>query len=70
MKPLQEKDTFLNTFITPSGRFCFRRLPFGTTSAPEILQKRRTNPLNDQEGVAAIQDDIVVYGSQPRSTES
>lgn len=30
----------LTTFITPVGRFCFRRLPFGITSAPEIFQQK------------------------------
>ena len=49
--------------ITPSGRFCFLRLPFGITSAPEIFQKRMTNLFKDQEGVAAIQDDIIVFGT-------
>ena len=52
----------LTTFITPSGRLCFRRLPFGITSAPEMFQKTITNLLKDQRGVAAIQDDIIVDG--------
>jgi len=60
--PLHPESSRLTTFITPSGRFCFRRLIFGITSAPEIFQKRMTNPLRDQQGVAAIQDDIIVYG--------
>ena len=30
----------LTTFITPFGRFCFNRLPFGESSAPEHFQKR------------------------------
>ena len=60
--PLHPESSRLRTFITPSGRFCFRRLPFGITSAPEIFQKRITNLLKDQEGVAAIQDDIIVFG--------
>ena len=59
--PLHPESSRLTTFIIPSGRFCFRRLPFGITSAPEIFQKRMTNLLKDQEGVAAIQDDIIVY---------
>jgi len=60
--PLHPESSRLTTFITPSGRFCFRHLPFRRTSAPEIFQKRMTNLLKDQEGVAAIQDDIIVYG--------
>ena len=60
--PLHPDSTRLTTFITPMGRFCFRRLPFGITSAPEIFQHRMTSLLKDQEGAAAIQDDIIVYG--------
>ena len=60
--PLHPDSTKLTTFITPMGRFCFRRLPFGITSAPEIFQHRMTSLLKDQEGTAAIQDDIIVYG--------
>ena len=60
--PLHPDSTKLTTFITPMGRFCFRRLPFGITSAPEIFQHTMTSLLKDQEGTAAIQDDIIVYG--------
>jgi len=35
--PLHPDSTKLITFITPMGRFCFRCLPFGITSAPEIF---------------------------------
>ena len=59
--PLHPDSTSLTTFITPMGRFCFRRLPFGITSAPEIFQQRMTSLVKDQEGTAAIQDDIIVY---------
>lgn len=38
--PLEPESSRLTTFITPSGRFCFRRLPFGITSALEIFQNR------------------------------
>lgn len=37
--PLEASCTKLTTFITPVGRFCFRCLPFGITSAPEIFQR-------------------------------
>ena len=32
--PLYEKSRLLTTFITPQGRYCFNRLPFGISSAP------------------------------------
>lgn len=66
--PLQPESSRLTTFITPSGRFCFRRLPFGITSALEIFQKRMANLLKDQEGVAAIQDDIIFLADLLQNT--
>nr|XP_050038007.1 uncharacterized protein K02A2.6-like [Dermacentor andersoni] len=37
---LSEDSQELTTFITPYGRYCFCRLPFGITSAPEYFQKQ------------------------------
>lgn len=34
---LAEESEELTTFITPFGRYCYRRLPFGITSAPEYF---------------------------------
>ena len=45
------------------GRFCFRRLPFGITSAPEIFQKKMTDILDNQDGAEACMDDILIFGS-------
>nr|XP_037273535.1 uncharacterized protein LOC119165467 [Rhipicephalus microplus] len=52
----------LTTFITPFGRYCFCRLPFGITSAPEYFQKQMARILEGQEGVAIMIDDILVFG--------
>ena len=38
--PLHEDSQELTTFITPMGRYCYRRLPFGITSAPEIFMRK------------------------------
>ena len=38
--PLADESALLTTFITPFGRFCFKRLPFGISSAPEHFQRR------------------------------
>jgi len=37
--PFDAASQKLTTFITLMGRFCFRRLPFGISSAPEIFQR-------------------------------
>ena len=36
--PLHPDSVKLTTIITPVERSCFKRLPFGITSAPEIFQ--------------------------------
>ena len=40
--PMAETSRKLTTFITPYGRYCFNKLPFGMSSAPEQFQKRMT----------------------------
>ena len=62
--PLDDESSKLTTFITPAGRFCFKRLPFGITSASEIFQREMTRILEDLEGTAVYQDDIIVYSSR------
>ncbi|XP_052817965.1 uncharacterized protein K02A2.6-like [Mya arenaria] len=60
--PLDQESCLLTTFITPMGRYCFKRVPFGITSAPEIFQRKMTDILRDLDGVEVIIDDILVHG--------
>jgi hypothetical protein len=60
--PLHTDSSRLTTFITPFGRFCFTRIPFGITSAPEIFQREMTSMLSGLDGTEVIIDDILVYG--------
>lgn len=64
--PLDPGSAKLTTFITPFGRFCFQRLPFGITSAPEIFQKIMSELLHDMDGVALYMDDILIYGKSQK----
>lgn len=57
--PLSEESQLLTTFITPFGRFCFLRVPFGISSAPEHYQKRISRILEGLEGVANHLDDVI-----------
>ena len=59
---LCEDSAKLTTFITPFGRFCFNRLPFGISSAPEHFQKRISQVLEGTEGSLCLMDNILVYG--------
>ena len=44
---LSKDSAYLTTFITPFGRFCFKILPFGISSGPEIFQARSAKFLMD-----------------------
>ena len=58
---LASESALLTTFITPFGRYCFKRLPFGISSAPEVFQRRMSEILNGIEGVVCMMDDVLVF---------
>ena len=60
--PLSTESTHLTTFITPFGRYCFKRLPFGITSAPEHFQRRMSEILEGISGVVCHMDDVLIHG--------
>ena len=60
--PLAKKSSLLTTFITPFGRFCFNRLLFGISSAPEHFQRRMSEILGDVEGAVCLMDDVLIHG--------
>lgn len=60
--PLAKESALLTTFLTPFGRFCFNRLCFGISSAPEHYQKRMSQILEGLDGVLCQMDDVLVYG--------
>ena len=59
--PLAPESTLLTTFITPFGRYCFHRLPFGITSAPEYFQHQMTQILKDLDGIVCLMDDVLIF---------
>ena len=63
---LDEESQLLTTFMTPFGRFCFKRLPFGISSAPEYFQKQMQKILSGLEGVVCEMDDILVFGEDQK----
>ena len=54
---LDESSSFLTTFYTPFGRYRWKRMPFGISSAPEVFQQRMHKGL---KGVEVVADDFVV----------
>lgn len=59
--PLDDESAKLTTFITPFGRYFYRRLPQGITSAPEIFQRTVEGILSDQPHTVCFFDDILVF---------
>ena len=61
-RKLSEESKLLTTFITPWGRFCFERLPYGISTGSEQFQKVMMEKLEGLEGVECHIDDILVHG--------
>ena len=68
--PLSEKSRKLTTFITPFGRYCYNKLPFGISSAPEHFQRRMHSLLEGLDGVVCVLDDILVFGRTKHEHDS
>ena len=47
----------------PIGRYCFRKLTFGISSAPELFQKRMSRVLEGLPGVVCLMDDVFIFGA-------
>ena len=60
--PLDPSSRLLTTFLTPFGRFCYNKLPFGIASAPEHFHCRMNSMLEGLPGVVCHIDDILIYG--------
>lgn len=64
---LSEESSYLTTFSTPFQRYRWLRMPFGISPAPEEFQRRLHQALDGLQGVAAVADDILVYGDSEQS---
>ncbi|XP_053389029.1 uncharacterized protein K02A2.6-like [Mercenaria mercenaria] len=67
---LAPESQLLTTFITPFGRFAFKRLPMGLSSSSEYFQKRMSQILEGIDGVLCQTDDILVYGRTSEEHDS
>ena len=59
---LDEESSLLTCFNSPYGRYRWKRMPFGISSAPEEYQRRQDQILEGLNGVKSVADDILVYG--------
>ena len=60
--PLAPASSLSTTFITPFGHYCFHRLPFAISSAPEHFQRHMSESLSGLTGAVCMIDDILVHG--------
>ena len=59
---LKEESRYITTFSTHEGLFRYKRLNYGTNSAPELFQNILQQNLSDIRGVKNIVVDIIVHG--------
>lgn len=50
------------TFITPSGRYRYRQLPFTNAAAVEFLQCQMSAILEGLSGIVNMSDNLLVFG--------
>ena len=67
--PLAEESQELTTFITPFGRYCYKRLPFGINSSPEVFHREVTHTLAGIPGVIVDIDDILISGKNQQEQD-
>ena len=60
---LDEQSQPLTCFITPFGRYMYKRLPMGITAAPELYQRAMSELFNGVEGVEIVMDDILIHAA-------
>ena len=67
---LDESSKLLTTFITPFGRFCYNRLPFGLSSASERYQRAVNTILSGMKNVSCLQDDVFLFSENEAEHET
>jgi len=58
---LSRRSQMLTTFITPFGRFAYKRISFGVSSGPEYFQREMSHNLEGLDGTECLMDDIVIF---------
>ena len=68
--PLDDDSSNQTAMHTSYGRYRWKRLPFGISSAPEEFQIRLMTALEGLKGIALVADDILVFGSGDTANEA
>ena len=61
--PIREEDKDLTTFITPWGRFRFRRAAMGLVSSGDVYNQRGDQALGDVPRTCKVVDDVMAWDS-------
>ncbi|BES89626.1 Hypothetical Protein NTJ_02434 [Nesidiocoris tenuis] len=64
--PITKESAKLTTFLTPFGRFFFKRLPMGLSSSAEHYERKMRETLAGIEGVVSSQDDALIFGENQK----
>ena len=61
---LDEESSYMTTFQTPFGRYRWRHMPFGISSAPEVFHRRLHELIEGLTGIEVVADDFIAvsYG--------
>lgn len=59
--PLTKRAQEIAAFITPSGLYCYKVMPFGLRNAPATFQRLIDRVVSGLAGCAVYLDDVVVY---------
>jgi len=62
---LDDESIKKTAFITPFGKYEYKRVPFGLTQAPAYFQELMNKVLKGLHFVMAYLDDIVIYSTSP-----
>ena len=52
----------LTSFITPFGRYCFKRVHMRISLGPEVFQTKVKETIEGLDGCEAVMDDTIIYG--------
>jgi len=63
---LSDSSSYLTTFHNPWRRKRFLSMPFGLSSASEIMQKCNEEPFGDISGVHIIADGLIIAAANPQ----
>ena len=62
---LDKASSYLTTFNTEFGRYCYTVMPFGAMIDGDVFQRKLNQCFGHLQNVIAIADDIMVVGKQP-----